>query len=135
MRVSCERCAAAGAGKDVVAAAVREPGGGPGGRGGQRLQPVLAGCARAAASRDGYLKARCRRHVTKRGGCRPGAARGKAIIVVASALLVITWHVLAAGRPCDEPCARYYTRRPGPGRETRPLAVLIRCHDVTLKGL
>ena len=41
--------------------------------------------------------------------------------MVAHALLVIIWHVLATGRPYDELGADYFTRRLDPERETRRL--------------
>jgi transposase len=89
--------------------------------GNTRLQPVLAQCAWAAVRHDGHLKSPCRRHVMKWGGYRSQIAKKKAIIVAAHALLVIIWHVLATGKPCDEPGADYLTRRLDPERETRRL--------------
>ena len=41
--------------------------------------------------------------------------------MVAHALLVIIWHVLATGTPYDELGADYFTRRLDPERETRRL--------------
>ncbi|HUY48146.1 MAG TPA: IS110 family transposase [Streptosporangiaceae bacterium] len=90
-------------------------------KGSQHLQPVLVECARAAVRHDGYLKALYHRHVMKWGGCRSSIAKSKAIIVVAHAILVIIWHVLATGRPYDELGADYFTRRLDPERETARL--------------
>ena len=70
---------------------------------------------------DEYLKALYHRHVMKWGGYRFPLAKNKAIIVVAHALLVIIWHVLATGKPYGDLCADYFTRRQDPGRETRRL--------------
>jgi transposase len=70
---------------------------------------------------DGCLKALYHRHVMKRGGYRSRLAKDKAVIVVAHALLVMVWHVLATGKPCDDLGADYFTRRHDPGRETRRL--------------
>jgi transposase len=67
------------------------------------------------------LKARYRRHVMKRGGSRSPAAKNKAIVVAARALVVILWHILATGKPCEEPGAARLTRRLDPERETRRL--------------
>ena len=57
----------------------------------------------------------------KWGGYRSSIAKNKAIIVVAHAILVIIWHVLATGKPYDELGADYFTRRLDPGRQTRRL--------------
>jgi len=53
----------------------------------------------------------------KWGGYRSRIAKSKAIIVVAHAILVIIWHVLATGKPYDELGADYFTRRMDPERE------------------
>jgi transposase len=90
-------------------------------KGNQHLQPVLVECAWAAVRHDGYLKALYHRHVMKWGGYRSSIAKSKAIIVVAHAILVIIWHVLATGRPYDELGADYFTRRLDPERETARL--------------
>ena len=89
--------------------------------GNQHLQPVLVECAWAAVRHDGYLKALYHRHVMKWGGYRSTLAKKKAIMVVAHALLVIIWHVLATGTPYDELGQDYFTRRLDPERETRRL--------------
>jgi transposase len=86
-------------------------------KGNQHLQPVLAGCAWAAVRHPGYLKALYHRHVMKWGGYRSHVAKKKAIIVAAHALLVIIWHVMATGKPYDEPGAGYFDRRADPERE------------------
>ncbi len=57
----------------------------------------------------------------KWGGYRSQTAKKKAIIVVAHALVVIIWHLLATGKPYHELGAGYFTRRLDPGRETRRL--------------
>jgi transposase len=89
--------------------------------GNQHLQPVLVECAWSAVRHDGYLKALYHRHVMKWGGYRSPLAKNKAIIVVAHALLVIIWHVLATGKPYAELGSDYFARRQDPGRETRRL--------------
>jgi transposase len=103
--------------------------------GNQHLQPVLAEAAWAAVRHEGYLKALCHRHVMKWGGYRSPTAKKKAIIVVAHALLVIIWHVLATGTPYDELGAGYFTRRLDPDRETRRLTAKLEAlgHTVSLQ--
>jgi transposase len=104
-------------------------------KGNQHLQPVLVECAWAAARHPGYLKALYHRHVMKWGGYRSQLAKKKAIIVVAHALLVIIWHVLATGKPYDELGDDYFTRRLDPERETRRLIARLEAlgHAVTLE--
>jgi transposase len=103
--------------------------------GNQHLQPVLVECAWAAVRHEGYLKSLYHRHVMKWGGYRSPLAKKKAIIVVAHALLVIIWHVLATGKPYDELGADYFTRRQDPERETRRLIARLEAlgHQVTLQ--
>jgi transposase len=110
--------------------------------GNQHLQPVLVECAWAAVRHEGYLKSLYHRHVMKWGGYRSQLAKKKAIIVVAHALQVIIWHVLATGRPYDELAAviselgaDYFTRRQDPERETRRLIARLEAlgHQVTLQ--
>jgi transposase len=103
--------------------------------GNQHLQPVLVESAWAAVRHEGYLKSLYHRHVMKWGGYRSQLAKKKAIIVVAHALLVIIWHVLATGRPYDELGADYFTRRQDPERETRRLIARLEAlgHQVTLQ--
>jgi transposase len=103
--------------------------------GNQHLQPVLVEAAWAAVRHDGYLKALYRRHVMKWGGYRSPAAKKKAIIVVAHALTVIIWHVLAGGAPYGELGADFFTRRQDPERETRRLIARLEAlgHAVTLQ--
>jgi transposase len=103
--------------------------------GNQHLQPVLVETAWSAVRHDGYLKALYHRHVMKWGGYRSPAAKKKAIIVVAHAILVIIWHVLATGRPCDELGADFFTRRLDPERETRRLIAKLEAlgHQVRLQ--
>jgi transposase len=102
--------------------------------GNKSLQPVLVECAWAATRHDGYLKALYHRHVMKWGGYRNPAAKNKAIIVVAHAILVITWHVLATGNPYDDLGTDYFTRRLDPDREARRLIAKLEAlgHHVTL---
>ena len=45
----------------------------------------------------------------KWGGYRSQTAKKKAIVVVAHALVVIVWHVLATGKPYEELGADYFT--------------------------
>ena len=63
------------------------------------------------------------------------AAKNKAIIVVAHAILVIIWHVLATGKPYDDLGADYFTRRLDPDRETRRLIARLEAlgHHVTIE--
>jgi hypothetical protein len=49
------------------------------------------------------------------------AREKKAIIVVAHAMLVIVWHVLATGKPYHELGEDYLTNRRDPGKETTRL--------------
>ena len=104
-------------------------------KGNRHLQPVLAECGWAAVRHPGYLKALYRRHVMKWGGYRSQLAKKKAIIVVAHAVLVIIWHVLATGKPYDELGEDYFTRRADPERETRRLIAKLEAlgHRVTLE--
>jgi transposase len=103
--------------------------------GNKHLQPVLVECAWAAIRHDGYLKALYHRHVMKWGGYRSSIAKSKAIIVVAHAILVIIWHVLATGKPYDDLGAGYFTRLQDPERETRRLVAKLEAlgHRVTLE--
>jgi transposase len=102
--------------------------------GNQHLQPVLVESSWAAVRHQGYLKALYHRHVMKWGGYRSRTAKKKAIIVVAHALLVIIWHVLATGTPYDELGEDYFTTRMDPERETRRLVAKLEAlgHAVTL---
>ncbi|MGH3223133.1 MAG: IS110 family transposase [Streptosporangiaceae bacterium] len=104
--------------------------------GNKNLQPVLVESAWAAVRHDGYLKSLYRRHVMKWGGYRNPVAKAKAIIVVAHAILVIIWHVLATGRPYDDLGADYFTRRLDPEREARRLVAKLEAlgHRVTLEA-
>ena len=78
-------------------------------------------CAWAAVRHEGYLRSLYHRHVMKWGGYRSATAKKKAIIVVAHALIVIIWHILATGKPYQELGAGYFTSRLDPERETRRL--------------
>ena len=70
----------------------------------------------------------------KCGGYRSPAAKNKAIIAVAHALVVIIWHILATGTPYQDLGADYFDRRPDPERETRRLIARLEAlgHHVTL---
>ena len=91
-------------------------------------------CAWAAIRHEGYLKSLFHRHVMKWGGYRSPLAKKKAIVVVAHALVIIIWHVLATGTPYEELGAGYFTRRLDPERETRRLIAKLEAlgHRVTL---
>ena len=54
--------------------------------------------------------------------------------MVAHAMLVIVWHVLATGTPYDELGENYFTTRLDPERETRRLVAKLEAlgHAVTL---
>ena len=86
-----------------------------------RVRALLVECAWAAVRHDGYLKALFHRHVMKWGGYRSRIAKAKAIMVVAHALIVIIWHVLATGKPYDDLGADYFTRLTDPEREAQRL--------------
>jgi transposase len=85
------------------------------------LQAVIVEIAWAAVRHDGYLKSLYHRHVTRNGGYRSASAKGKAIVTVAHAILVIIWHVLATGRPYDDLGPDYFEKRTDPEREARRL--------------
>ena len=55
--------------------------------------------------------------------------------MVAHAMLVIIWHILATGRPYDELGADFFTRRLDPERETRRLIAKLEAlgHQVSLQ--
>ena len=103
--------------------------------GNTHLQPVLVESSWAAVRHPGYLKALYHRHVMKCGGYRSRAAKKKAIIVVAHALMIIIWHVMATGTPYDELGEDYFTTRMDPERETRRLVAKLEAlsHAVTLE--
>ncbi len=103
--------------------------------GNQHLQPVLVESAWAAVRHDGYLKSLYHRHVMKWGGYRSRTAKKKAIIVVAHALIVIIWHILATGKPYEELGEDYFTTRLDPDRETRRLIAKLEAlgHTVSLQ--
>jgi transposase len=103
-------------------------------KGNAHLQSLLVESAWAAVRHDGYLKSLYHRHVMKWGGYRSQPAKKKAIVVVAHALAVIIWHVLAAGQPYHELGASYFTSRIDPERETRRLIAKLEAlgHTVTL---
>ena len=95
-------------------------------KGNQHLQSILVECAWAAVRHDGYLKSLYHRHVMKWGGYRSPTAKKKAIIVVAHAMIVIIWHILATGKPYHELGADYFTTRLDPERETRRLIATLK---------
>ncbi len=103
-------------------------------KGNPHLQSSLVEGAWSAIRHDGYLRSLYHRHVMKWGGYRSPAAKNKAIVVVAHAMIVIIWHVLATGKPYEEPGAGYFTRRLDPERETRHLIARLEAlgHRVTL---
>jgi len=80
-------------------------------KGNEHPQSILVECAWAAVRHDGYLKSLYHRHVMKWGGYRSATAKKKAIVVVAHAMIVIIWHVLATGKPYHELGTDYFTRR------------------------
>jgi transposase len=86
-------------------------------KGNPHLQSILVECAWSAVRQDGYLRSLYHRHVMKWGGYRSQAARNKAIVVVAHALVVIIWHILATGKPYHE--SRRRLLHPPPGSRTR----------------
>jgi transposase len=104
-------------------------------KGNPHLQSILVECAWSAVRQDGYLRSLYHRHVMKWGGYRSQAAKKKAIVVVARALIVIIWHILATGKPYHELGAGYFTRRLDPERETRRLIARLEAlgHTVTLQ--
>ena len=104
-------------------------------KGNEHLQSILVECAWSAVRHDGYLKALYHRHVMKWGGYRSSTAKKKAIVVVAHAMIVIIWHILATGRPYHELGAGYFTTRLDPERETRRLIAKLEAlgHQVTLQ--
>jgi hypothetical protein len=69
----------------------------------------------------------------KWGGYRSQIAKKKAIIV-AHALIVIIWHILATGKPYEELGADYFATRLDPEREARRLTAKLEAlgHSVTL---
>jgi transposase len=104
-------------------------------KGNEHLQSLLVECAWSAVRHDGYLKSLYHRHVMKWGGYRSPTAKKKAIIVVAHALVVTIWHILATGKPYHELGAGYFTSRLDPERETRRLIAKLEAlgHTVSLQ--
>jgi len=104
-------------------------------KGNQHLQPVLVEAAWSAVRTEGYLKALFHRHVMRSGGYRSPAAKKKAIIVVAHAMLIIIWHVLATTTPYHDLGANYFTTRADPAAETRRLIAKLEAlgHTVNLE--
>ena len=105
-------------------------------KGNEHLQSLLVECAWSAVRHPGYLKSLYHRHVMKWGGYRSKLAKKKAIMVVAHAMTVTIWHVLATGKPYDELGEDYFTRRQDPERETRRLVQKLEAlgHTVILEA-
>ncbi len=103
--------------------------------GNEHLQSLLVECSWSAVRHEGYLRSLYHRHVMKWGGYRSQTAKKKAIVVVAHAMIVIIWHVLATGKPYDELGADYFSRRLDPERETHRLVARLEAlgHAVTLE--
>ena len=103
--------------------------------GNTHLQPVLVESAWAAVRHPGYLRSLYHRHVMKWGGYHSPTAKKKAIIVVAHAMLVIVWHVLAGGTPYHELGADFFAQRLDPEKETRRLIARLQAlgHQVILQ--
>jgi transposase len=103
--------------------------------GNPQLQSVLVESAWAAVRHHGYLRSLYHRHVMKWGGYHSPTAKKKAIVVVAHAMLVITWHVLAGGVSYHELGEDYFARRLDPDRETRRLIARLEAlgHTVSLQ--
>jgi transposase len=104
-------------------------------KGNTHLQSLLVECAWSAVRVEGYLKSLYHRHVMKFGGYRSSIAKKKAIVVVAHALIVIIWHILATGKPYHELGEDYFTTRIDPERETRRLIARLEAlgHRVSLQ--
>ena len=104
-------------------------------KGNTHLQSLLVECAWSAVRHEGYLKSLYHRHVMKFGGYRSSIAKKKAIVVVAHALIVIIWHILATGKPYHELGEDYFTTRLDPERETRRLIARLEAlgHRVSLE--
>jgi transposase len=104
-------------------------------KGNTHLQALLVECAWSAVRHEGYLKSLYHRHVMKFGGYRSSIAKKKAIVVVAHALIVISWHILATGQPYHELGEDYFTTRIDPERETRRLIARLEAlgHRVSLQ--
>jgi transposase len=103
--------------------------------GNTHLQPVLVEAAWSAVRHHGYLKSLYHRHVMKWGGYHSASAKKKAIIVVAHAMLVIVWHVLARSAPYYELGSDFFARRLDPEQQTRRLIAQLQAlgHHVTLQ--
>jgi transposase len=103
--------------------------------GNTHLHPVLVEAAWAAVRHPGYLRSLYHRHVMKWGGYHSPTAKKKAIIVVAHAMVVIIWHVLAGGAAYHELGEDFFTRRLDPDRETRRLVARLTAlgHQVSLQ--
>jgi transposase len=103
-------------------------------QGNTHMQTLLVECAWSAVRHDGYLKSLYHRHVMKNGGYRSSTAKKKAIVVVAHAMIVITWHVMDTGKPYYELGAGYFASLQDPERETRRLIARLQAlgHTVTI---
>jgi len=85
------------------------------------LQSVVIEIAWAAVRHDGYLKSPYHRHVARNGGYRSKAAKNKAILTVAHAIIVIIWNMLSTGTSYEDLGAGHYDRPADPEREARRL--------------
>ena len=105
-------------------------------KGNPHLQSILVERAWSAVRQDGYLKSLYHRHVMKWGGYRNQAAKKKAIVVVAHALVII----ISLAHPGHRKALPRTRRRllhspPGPEGETRRLIAKPEAlgHTVTLQ--
>lgn len=80
------------------------------------IKPALVQAAWSAIRVKGRLQARYTRMVRRMGGEKSPAARKKAIVATAHALLKIAYAVLRSGQPYAEPGADFYARRDAPAQ-------------------
>lgn len=80
------------------------------------IKPALVQAAWAAIRVRGRLQARYTRLVRRMGGEKNPAARKKAIVAIAHALLKIAYAVLKTGQPYAEPGEDFYARRESPAQ-------------------
>jgi transposase len=86
------------------------------GEAGTWIKPALVQAAWSAVRVKGRLQARYTRMVRRMGGEKSPAARKKAIVATAHALLKIAYAVLKSGQPYSEPGADFYARRESPAQ-------------------
>jgi transposase len=103
-------------------------------KGNQHLQPLLVECAWSAVRTNGRLKARYHRLVLRFGGYRNPAAKKRAIVAIAHTLIVIIWHLLAAGTTYSDLGPDFYATRSDPAKEAQRLIARLEAlgHQVTL---